>query len=80
MTHATGDFARNFPGVLGIDVSVDGTTWERAWEGSTAAEAFLAYVREPRIGRLASRLPPGGPATSDCGSSIPTSASGVCQR
>jgi F5/8 type C domain-containing protein len=58
VSHATGDFARNFPGELAIDVSTDARSWERAWRGSTAASAFLAYVREPRIGRLRIVFPP----------------------
>jgi hypothetical protein len=57
VTHATGDFARHFPAAIAIETSTDGQTWERAWEGSLAAKAFLAYVREPRTGRLRVAFP-----------------------
>ena len=48
ITHAMGEYARDFPRHLVIDTSLDGTTWEAGWEGSTAGLAFLAAVRGPR--------------------------------
>jgi hypothetical protein len=48
VTHALGEYARDFPRLLAIDVSRDGSTWEEVWRGSTAAAAFLAAVRAPR--------------------------------
>jgi len=57
LTHAIGDYYLDFPRRLAIDVSVDAQTWERAWEGSTAAQTFLAYVREPRVAALRFTFP-----------------------
>ena len=48
LTHALGEYARDFPRRLAIDVSVDGERWERVWENATAAAAFLAAARGPR--------------------------------
>src|SRR5262249_37508639 len=48
VTHAMGEYARDFPRRLAIDVSEDGKSWEQVWEGRTAALAFLAAVRGPR--------------------------------
>jgi len=46
--HALGEYARDFPRLLAIDLSLDGSNWQQVWEGQTAALAFLAAVREPR--------------------------------
>jgi hypothetical protein len=46
--HALGEYARDFPRLLAIDLSLDGSNWQQAWEGRTAALAFLAAAREPR--------------------------------
>lgn len=55
VSQALGDFLLDFPKQLTIDVSADGATWERAWEGFGAAPAVLGYIRAPREGVL--RLP-----------------------
>ena len=52
LTHALGEYARDFPRRLAIDVSVDGERWARVWEDATAAAAFLAAVRGPREAAL----------------------------
>lgn len=46
--HALGEYARDFPRLLAIDLSLDGSNWQQVWEGQTAALAFLAAAREPR--------------------------------
>ena len=38
-----------YPLRLEIDRSIDGMTWSRAWEGPTAARAWLAAVESPRL-------------------------------
>jgi hypothetical protein len=48
LTHALGEYARDFPRLLAIELSRDGSTWEQVWQGPTAALAFLAAVRSPR--------------------------------
>jgi hypothetical protein len=48
ITHALGEYARDFPRHLIIELSVDGAAWRVAWEGSTAALAFRAAVIAPR--------------------------------
>jgi F5/8 type C domain-containing protein len=52
VTQAIGDYLLDFPQRLAIDVSTDGSIWQLAWEGPTAAATFLAYLREPRLGAL----------------------------
>ena len=52
LTHKIGDYLLDFPKRLAIDVSIDGTAWERVWEGPGAAPTVLAYVRAPREGAL----------------------------
>ena len=52
LTHALGEYARDFPRRLAIDVSVDGERWARVWEDATAAAAFLAAARGPREAAL----------------------------
>jgi hypothetical protein len=48
VTHALGEYARDFPRRLAIDLSLDQEQWEQVWEGPTAALAFRAAVIEPR--------------------------------
>jgi hypothetical protein len=48
ITHALGEYARDFPRLLAIDLSIDGSSWEEVWRGPTAALAFLAATRAPR--------------------------------
>jgi hypothetical protein len=48
ITHAMGEYARDFPRHLVIETSIDGSQWEPGWEGSTSGLAFLAAVRGPR--------------------------------
>jgi hypothetical protein len=43
-----GEFARDFPRRLAVDVSDDGASWTTAWEGPTAATAMLAAIEHPR--------------------------------
>ena len=50
-----GDYQLAFPRTLAIDVSADGAAWERVWQGPTAAQTLLGYLRHPREGAL--RLP-----------------------
>jgi hypothetical protein len=52
VTHAIGDYFLDYPRRLAIELSEDGQGWQRAWEGSTAAQTFLAYVEAPRVGAL----------------------------
>jgi hypothetical protein len=52
ITHSLGEYARDFPRLLSIDVSVDGARWDEAWRGPTAALAFLAAAREPRAAAM----------------------------
>ena len=47
VTNAVGEYARDFPRVLAIDLSVDGSIWEQVWEGPVAAPAFRASVARP---------------------------------
>lgn len=49
ISHALGLYARDFPRQLRIEVSLDGQAWTTAWEGATAAAAFLAAVRAPLV-------------------------------
>jgi hypothetical protein len=52
LMHAIGEYLLDFPRRLAIEVSPDRQVWERVWEGSTAPQTFLAYVREPRVAAL----------------------------
>ena len=52
VTQAIGDYLLDFPQRLAIDLSSDGSQWQTVWEGPTAAQTFLAYVRAPRVGGL----------------------------
>jgi hypothetical protein len=47
VTHALGEFARDFPRALAIDASIDGTTWNEVLNERTAALAMLGAIREP---------------------------------
>jgi hypothetical protein len=47
LTHNIAVHVLDFPRRLAIDVSTDKAQWECVWEGPTAAQAFLAFVREP---------------------------------
>jgi hypothetical protein len=47
VTHALGEYARDFPRRLVIDVSLDGSAWELAWQGRTVVDAFLAATQAP---------------------------------
>ncbi len=58
ITHALGEYARDFPRLLAIDLSVDGASWEEVWRGPTAALAFLAAVRAPREAAMRITFPP----------------------
>jgi F5/8 type C domain len=58
ITHALGEYARDFPRLLAIDLSVDGASWEEVWKGPTAALAFLAAARAPREAAIRITFPP----------------------
>jgi len=49
VTHAIGEYLLDFPRRLAIEVSVDGSTWERVWDGPTYGPMFLSSIREPRV-------------------------------
>jgi hypothetical protein len=57
LTHGLGEYARDFPRRLVIELSVDGIAWERVWEGPTAALAFRAAVLSPREATLRFAFP-----------------------
>jgi hypothetical protein len=48
ITHALGSDANGFPAVLAIDLSLDGVEWHQVWQGTTAPDAFLEAIRQPR--------------------------------
>jgi F5/8 type C domain len=58
ITESFGEYARDFSRRQAIDVSTDGEHWEQVWEGSTAAQAFLAAVRGPREAAIRIAFPP----------------------
>ena len=58
VTHALGEYARDYPRRLAIDVSLDSRDWEQVWEGPTAALAFVAAVRRPREASMHFTFPP----------------------
>ncbi len=58
ITHALGEYARDFPRLLAVDVSLDGSSWEEVWRGPTAALAFLAAARAPREAAMHITFPP----------------------
>jgi F5/8 type C domain len=43
-----GEFVADYPRTLQIDVSADGSTWEHAWTGDTALQAYLGALRHPK--------------------------------
>ena len=47
MTHALGEYARDFPRLLAIDLSLDGSDWVQVWQGRTVVQAFLAATDAP---------------------------------
>ena len=47
ITMTLGEWARDFPRHLAIEVSTDGASWTMAWEGNTVAMAMLAAVERP---------------------------------
>ena len=52
VSYALGQYARDFPRRLAIDLSLDGTTWTRVWEAGTGALAFHAATVAPRDATL----------------------------
>jgi F5/8 type C domain-containing protein len=52
VTNWIGEYFFDFPRRLAIDLSVDGASWERVWEGSGAPAAFLACARAPKAADL----------------------------
>jgi F5/8 type C domain len=58
VTHALGQWARDFPRQLAIDLSTDGERWETVWTGPTVAAAFLGAVRGPREATMRFRFEP----------------------
>jgi hypothetical protein len=48
VTLSLGEWARDFPRQLAIDVSGDGISWDRAWQGPTVSMALLASIDRPR--------------------------------
>jgi hypothetical protein len=47
VVHKLGEFARDYPRRLAIDLSLDGAVWQTVWEGPTAGMAFLEAARAP---------------------------------
>jgi hypothetical protein len=43
-----GEWARDFPRLLAIDLSTDGLSWTTMWNGNTVAMAILGAVASPR--------------------------------
>jgi hypothetical protein len=52
VVHNLGRLASDFPRRLLIETSVDGQTWERAWDGSPAAAVLFAAMDAPRVTRV----------------------------
>lgn len=57
ITDVVGDFPRDFPRRLVVDVSNDRATWTTAWAGPTDAHAFLGFIRDPRNASLRITFP-----------------------
>ena len=49
VTLTLGEWARDYPRRLAIEVSPDGWTWDQVWTGSTAGRSFLAALDAPTI-------------------------------
>jgi len=47
VTHSLGEYARDFPRLLAIDLSLDGSEWVTVWQGRTVVQAFLAATDAP---------------------------------
>lgn len=47
VTLGLGEFARDYPRRLAIDLSREARTWDTVWEGTTVAMAFLEAARAP---------------------------------
>jgi F5/8 type C domain len=58
LVHAMGGVVQHFPRRLAIELSSDGSSWNRVWEGDAAAPAFLAAVRAPREAAMRFEFPP----------------------
>ncbi len=58
VTHTLGVALNDYPRQLAIDLSLDGTTWELAWEGPGLGHALTAVMREPRDVPMVVRFAP----------------------
>jgi hypothetical protein len=58
VVQALGAAAAGFPRHLAIETSVDGTSWEPAWQGSPAAAVLAAAMDQPRLTRVVLPFPP----------------------
>ena len=47
VTLSHGEWGRDFPRQLAVDVSVDGANWALAWRGPLVSQAMLATIAEP---------------------------------
>jgi hypothetical protein len=57
LTMTLGPHLSDFPRLLAIETSQDGSVWSHQWQGSTAVHAFVAAVRRPADVPLAFALP-----------------------
>jgi hypothetical protein len=57
LTMTLGPHLSDFPRLLAIDTSQDGSVWSTQWQGTTAIHAFQAAVRRPADVPLAFALP-----------------------
>ncbi|MEO8259635.1 MAG: discoidin domain-containing protein [Acidobacteriota bacterium] len=57
LTMTLGPQLADFPRLLAIDTSQDGSVWSPQWQGSTAAHAFAGAVRQPADVPLTFALP-----------------------
>jgi F5/8 type C domain len=53
-----GDKIFDYPRRLVIETSIDGKTWEPAWDGPTAALAYKAVMDNPKVSRMTFTFPP----------------------
>jgi hypothetical protein len=58
VTHALGEYARDFPRLLTVEASQDGAAWTEVWRGGTVGQAVLAAVRAPRHAEMRFGFPP----------------------